>query len=55
MVPGPGSTVRVLSGCGTDGGGTFHWCADGPVWTNSGDTAFLVDPGGAVADRRSYP
>lgn len=52
---GPGDVVRVRSGCGTDTGATFHWCADGAVWTNSGDTAFLIDPGGGVAGRLSYP
>ncbi|NND84447.1 MAG: hypothetical protein HKN46_04800 [Acidimicrobiia bacterium] len=51
----PGATVRVRSGCGTDGNGTFHWCAEGAVWTNSGDTAFLTDPDGAVVDRLVYP
>jgi micrococcal nuclease len=50
----PGETVRILSGCGTDTPTVLHWCADGPVWTNSGDTAFLLAPGGAVVDRLSY-
>jgi endonuclease YncB( thermonuclease family) len=42
----PGDTVRVHSGCGPDGHGDLHWCADGPVWSNGGDTAFLKDPSG---------
>jgi micrococcal nuclease len=50
----PGETVRILSGCGTDTSTVLHWCAEGPVWTNSGDTAFLLAPGGAVVDRLSY-
>jgi micrococcal nuclease len=51
---GPGESVRILSGCGPDSATVFHWCADGPVWTNGGDTAFLLDPSGAIVDRLSY-
>lgn len=51
----PGGTVQVLSGCGEDVPGTFHWCADGPVWNNGGDTAFLTDSVGALVDTFSYP
>lgn len=51
----PGATVRVHTGCGDDelGGSSIvlYWCdPEPPVWNNGGDTAFLLDPNGAVAD-----
>ncbi len=52
---GPGEVVRVRSGCGERSAGTFHWCADGAVWKNGGDTAFLTDPDGALVDTFPYP
>ena len=51
----PGGSVIVRSGCGTDTSNELFWCADRSVWTNGGDTAFLLDPEGNVADYRSYP
>ncbi len=51
----PGEVVRVRSGCGEDGPVTFHWCADGAVWNNGGDTAFLTDRDGALVDTFPYP
>lgn len=48
-------TVQVFVGCGDDltTGATLelYWCdPEPPVWNNSGDTAFLLDPNGAIAD-----
>jgi len=48
-------TVTVLTDCGSDTSTELHWCADGPVWNNGGDTALLLDPNGNVADRRHEP
>jgi endonuclease YncB( thermonuclease family) len=54
-VLGTGAIASVRSGCGTDEPPELlYWCADGPVWTNSGDTALLLEPSGAIADRERY-
>lgn len=52
---GAGATVQVHTGCGddvTEGASlVFYWCdPQPPVWNNGGDTAFLLDPNGAIAD-----
>ena len=54
MVPA-GATVRVKTGCGdnalTHDPIEIFWCdPEPPVWNNDGDTAFLLDPNGAIAD-----
>jgi micrococcal nuclease len=49
-----GSLVTVRSGCGTDTSTDLFWCADTTVWTNSGDTALLLDERGAVVERVRY-
>jgi len=50
-----GATVRVRTGCGdnalTADPIEIFWCdPEPPVWNNDGDTAFLLDPNGAIAD-----
>ncbi|MBP1631957.1 MAG: endonuclease [Acidobacteria bacterium] len=50
----PGDQAAVYTGCGSDGGGDLYWCKGGPVWSNGGDTALLLDPQGNVADRLRY-
>lgn len=50
-----GDTVQVHTGCGNDVTNgpsmVLFWCdPEPPVWNNSGDTAFLLDPNGAIAD-----
>jgi endonuclease YncB( thermonuclease family) len=50
----PGAEVRVSSGCGTASEDQLFWCDDDPVWTNGGDTAYLLDPAGNVADRLAF-
>jgi endonuclease YncB( thermonuclease family) len=50
----PGARVRILSGCGTPDTSTLFWCNDDPVWTNRGDTAYLLDPSGNVVDRWAF-
>jgi micrococcal nuclease len=51
----PGSSVRVFTGCGDDSRQALYWCVSGSaVWNNSGDTAFLLDPGGNIVYSLSY-
>ena len=51
---GPGQIVTIRSGCGSAEPFDLHWCADTPVWTNSGDTALLLGPSGQVVGRFRY-
>ena len=47
--------LRVYTFCGPDAPGAVHWCnRGGAVWNNSGDTAYLLDPGGAVVSWLDY-
>lgn len=46
--------VRVFSGCGDDDATSLYWCDGDPVWNNTGDTAFLVDPDGRFVDTVGY-
>ena len=51
-----GATVRIHTGCGLPTAADLYWCIRGSaVWNNDGDTAFLVDPSGNVADQRPVP
>jgi len=51
---GPGATVRIHSGCGSDSDADLFWCTSGSaIWNNDGDTAFLEDPSGNIVDRRA--
>jgi len=58
----PDAQVEIRSGCVEDDDLTtapdhlvLHWCdPDGPVWSNGGDTAFLLTPAGAIADSLSW-
>ena len=50
----PGDTLRIVTGCGTDGGGAVHWCADGPVWNNGGDTVIIQDDLGNTVEHWPY-
>lgn len=54
----PEGTVQVFVGCGEDELGgpdiVLYWCdPEPPVWNNGGDTAFLLDPNGAIADSKT--
>lgn len=53
-VLGAGASLTVRSGPGVDTAGTLYWGADTTVWTNAGDTALLLEPSGAIADRIRY-
>lgn len=53
----PGASLMVFSGCGDDSLAPvveLHWCAQGAVWNNDGDTALLQDHAGNVVDREVY-
>lgn len=45
-----GQQINVYSGCGNDTNNALYWCAEGAVWNNSGDTAFLTDAEGKYID-----
>jgi len=51
---GPGQSIVLFTGCGTDTTSTLYWCAATPVWDNAGDTAFLLEPSGAIVDLFEY-
>ncbi len=50
----PGTEVRVSSGCGMGSTDHLFWCDQDPVWSNGGDTAYLLDPAGNVVDRFAF-
>ena len=54
---GPGKTIRLYSGTGTDSGLTLYWDRRKEVWANSApERAFLADPSGDVISTWSpYP
>ena len=50
-----GATVRVFTGCGDDSATQLFWCNSGSaIWNNDGDTATLLDSGGATIDEWAY-
>lgn len=50
----PSAELEVSSGCGVADESHQFWCADGPVWNNSGDSALLLDSLGRVAATYDY-
>ena len=49
------ASVTLRTGCGTPTATDLYWCVSGSaVWNNDGDTAFLIDPSGNIADTYSY-
>lgn len=50
----PSASLVVFTGCGEDQPGEFYWCDDTPVWDNSGDTGFLLDPNGTIVSQYGY-
>jgi micrococcal nuclease len=48
-VLGPGGSVTVHSGCGSDSAGDLYWC-QGPVWSNGGDSVIVQNVRGNVVD-----
>jgi micrococcal nuclease len=51
---GAGKDLFIFTGCGSDDADNRYWCADGPVWGNSGDSAFLLDADGRMAATFDY-
>ena len=54
LVIAEGQFITIRSGCGTDTATDLYWCAGGSVWNNTGDTAILIDTGGAFVSRLRY-
>jgi micrococcal nuclease len=54
FVLGAGERVRISSGCGMPDSNQLFWCDEDPVWSNSGDTAYLMDAFGNVVDRFAF-
>ncbi|USZ67543.1 lamin tail domain-containing protein [Halorussus salilacus] len=52
---GAGETVRVHTGDGEDTDTDLYWGMGIPVWNNDGDTAYLYDDAGNLADELTYP
>jgi micrococcal nuclease len=50
----PGEELIVHTGCGQDEAGNLYWCAGGPVWSNAGDSALLLDTKGHTAATFDY-
>jgi len=51
----PGASVRVRTGCGQNTDTDLYWCIEGPaVWTNKGDTVYLLDAAGNLVAKYSY-
>ena len=50
----PGASLVLFTGCGVDQPPDFYWCDDTPVWDNSGDTGFLLDPNGTIVSQYGY-
>jgi endonuclease YncB( thermonuclease family) len=47
-----GRSLRITTGCAPSQG--IGWCASGPIWNNSGDSALLLAPGGTVVAHVRY-
>ncbi len=51
---GPGHTVTLYTGSGTNSAGKRFWGAPDPRWDNSGDKAILKNASGAIVDTCQY-
>ena len=49
-----GRDLFIFTGCGRDDDNRRYWCAQGPVWGNSGDSALLLDVDGRIAATFDY-
>ena len=54
IVLAPGETVTVVTGCEGGPADAVHWCNDGAVWSNQGDTVIVSDTLGNAVIRYSY-
>lgn len=51
---GVGESIRIITGCGSSGAGIVYWCSDDPVWSNEGDTIYILDNMGNAVERFPY-
>ncbi|WP_276247981.1 MULTISPECIES: DUF4350 domain-containing protein [unclassified Haladaptatus] len=49
-----GATVTLHTGSGTDTSSDLYWGKTQAVWNNSGDTVFVYDDAGSLAEQHSY-
>lgn len=52
---GPGETVTIRTGSGTNTTDTLYWGSDSAIWNNGGDDIILRDPDGEIVLVREYP
>jgi micrococcal nuclease len=50
---GPGETLTLYTGSGTDGDGAYYWGSGSPIWNNGGDTVTVRNASGEVVAERS--
>jgi hypothetical protein len=50
----PGASLRVRTGIGDDDAANLHWGRRAAVWNNTGDTAYLRSPDGALVAKKSW-
>lgn len=50
----PGTTLRIVTGCGTNSSGILHWCSDSAIWSTGGNTIILQDRLGNVVERKVF-
>ena len=48
-----GRSVRVVTGC-TGGPDVFAWCAERSIWSNGGDSGYLLDDAGRIVATDRY-
>jgi hypothetical protein len=51
----PGATLWLHTGRGTDTASHRYWNSGNYIWNNTGDTAYLRNPGGTQIDVCSWP
>jgi len=51
---GPGETLTLHTGSGTDGDGHYYWGAGRAVWNNGGDTVFVRTAEGELVTEETY-
>ncbi len=54
IVLAPGESVTVVTGCQGGPPDAIHWCSDGAVWSNQGDTVIVSDTLGNAVIRYAY-
>lgn len=55
LVVAAGGRVTLYSGAGTNSATALYWHADGAVWNNGGDCAYLYDPAGSLVSSACLP